>query len=484
MSEIRNLNPTLVWELFDEITRVPRPSKKEEKIIAYLVDFATRHNIDYKRDAVGNVVMRVPATAGYESRPTVVLQAHMDMVCEKNSDVQHDFERDPIRTRIVDGWVMAEGTTLGADCGIGVAAALAVLIDPTIEHGPVEALFTIDEETGLTGAFCLADDMISGKYLINLDSEDEGELFIGCAGGVDTVATFHYTPEAAPADYGYYRVEVAGLCGGHSGDDIDKGRANSNKLLARMLLESELLYGLRLSRFDGGNLRNAIPREAYAVVGVPAAQKKAFEIYFAEFESLATDEIRLTEPNVRFSLAECECPTHLVDWKTQRALIRALVGVANGVIAMSAAMPGLVETSTNLASVKMPSEGEIVVTTSQRSSVGHAKLYAMRQVESVFELAGASVEHSDGYPGWAPNPDSQLLKWCEASYADLFGMQPKVRAIHAGLECGLFLEKYPHLEMVSFGPTLRGVHSPDERIEISTVEKFWVLLLDVLKRVE
>ena len=483
MSEIRNLNPTLVWELFDEITRVPRPSKKEEKIIAYLVDFAERHGLEYKCDKVGNVVMRKGATAGCESLPTVVLQAHMDMVCEKNSDVQHDFERDPIRTRIVDGWVMAEGTTLGADCGIGVAAALAVLIDPTIEHGPIEALFTVDEETGLTGAFCLADDMISGKYLINLDSEDEGELFIGCAGGVDTVATFHYVSEPAPANYAYFRIDVAGLCGGHSGDDIDKGRGNSNKILARMLLESELLYDLRLSRFDGGNLRNAIPREAYAVVAVPAQKKKQLEIYFEEFKTLATDEFRLTEPNLRFSLAECE-PEPFIDYKTQRALLRALVGLPNGVIAMSAAMPGLVETSTNLASVKMPSEGEIVVTTSQRSSVGHAKLYAMRSVESVFELAGASVEHSDGYPGWAPNPDSQLLKWCEASYADLFGTQPKVRAIHAGLECGLFLEKYPHLEMVSFGPTLRGVHSPDERIEISTVEKFWLLLLDVLKRVE
>ena len=484
MSEIRNLNPTLVWELFDEITRVPRPSKKEEKIIAYLIDFAERHGLEYKRDEVGNVVMRKPATAGCESLPTVVLQSHMDMVCEKNSDVEHNFELDPIRTRIVDGWVMAEGTTLGADCGIGIAAALAVLIDPTIEHGPLEALFTIDEETGLTGAFCLADDMISGKYLINLDSEDEGELFIGCAGGVDTLATFHYQPEQAASDYDYYRVEVAGLCGGHSGDDIDKGRANSNKLLARMLLESELLYDLRVSCFDGGNLRNAIPREAYAVVGVPSAKKHQFEVYFEEFKTLATDEFHITEPNIRFTIAECEQPQTLIDAKTQHALLRALVGVPNGVIAMSAAMPGLVETSTNLASVKMPGDGSIVVTTSQRSSVGHAKLYAMRQVESVFLLAGASVEHSDGYPGWAPNPESKLLKWCEESYVELFGSQPKVRAIHAGLECGLFLEKYPQLEMVSFGPTLRGVHSPDERIEISTVDKFWRLLLDVLKRVK
>ena len=276
MSEIRNLNPKLVWELFDDITRVPRPSKKEEKLIAYLMDFAAKHGLEHKRDKIGNVVIRKAATAGYENRPTVVLQSHMDMVCEKNSDVEFDFEKDAIRTKIDGGWVRAEGTTLGADCGIGMAAALAVLVDPDIEHGAVEALFTVDEETGLTGAFELADDMITGKYLINLDSEDDGELFIGCAGGVDTLATLHYSTEAAPANYTFYRADVSDLLGGHSGDDIDKGRANSNKIMARLLMLASQSFEGRMSYFCGGNLRNAIPREAYAIFGVPSRLQKLF----------------------------------------------------------------------------------------------------------------------------------------------------------------------------------------------------------------
>lgn len=483
MATIRDLQPQLVWELFDDITRVPRPSKHEEKMTAFLEAFAAKHGIECHKDEIGNVVMRKPATKGYENRPTVILQAHTDMVCEKNSDVEHDFFTDPIRTRIVDGWVMAEGTTLGADCGIGVAAALAVMIDPEIQHGPVEALFTVDEETGLTGAFNLGKDMISGKYLINLDSEDDGELFIGCAGGIDTLATFKYQQEPAPVDYLYYRVDVSGLCGGHSGDDIDKGRANSNKLLARLLLEAQKQFGLRLSRFDGGNLRNAIPREAYAVVAVPVQYKENFEALVSTFAADFKEEFRFTEPNMHMALSQSEA-ANVMDTASQRALLAALVGVPNGVLAMSYALPGLVETSTNLASVKFSGEDTVVVTTSQRSSSESAKLYAESAIESVFALAGASVVHSDGYPGWTPNPKSDLLEWCKNSYATLFGVEPKVRAIHAGLECGLFLEKYPHLEMVSFGPTLRGVHSPDERIEIATVEKFWQLLLDVLKRVE
>ncbi|MBQ7856210.1 MAG: aminoacyl-histidine dipeptidase [Alistipes sp.] len=483
MATIRDLQPQLVWELFDDITRVPRPSKHEEQMTAFLEAFAAKHGIECHKDRIGNVVMRKPATKGYEGRPTVILQAHTDMVCEKNSDVKHDFFTDPIRTRIVDGWVMAEGTTLGADCGIGVAAALAVMVDPAVEHGPVEALFTVDEETGLTGAFNLGEGMISGKYLINLDSEDDGELFIGCAGGVDTLATFKYKREAAPADYLFYRVDVSGLTGGHSGDDIDKGRANSNKLLARLLVQAQELCGVRLSTFDGGNLRNAIPREAYAVVAVPPQHNEAFENLVSAFAADVKEEFRFTEPSLRLTLAPSE-PAALVDDASQRALLAALVGLPNGVLAMSFALPGLVETSTNLASVKFSGEDTVVVTTSQRSSLESAKLYAKESVASVFRLAGAEVEHSDGYPGWTPNPQSNLLEWCKSSYLTLFGVEPKVRAIHAGLECGLFLEKYPHLEMVSFGPTLRGVHSPDERIEIATVDKFWRLLLDVLRRVE
>ena len=478
---IRDLQPKLVWEIFDEITKVPRPSKREEKIIEYLVDFAQKHSLDYQRDQIGNVVIRKAATAGFEALPTVILQSHMDMVCEKNSDTVHNFDTDPIRTKIVDGWVKAEGTTLGADCGISMAAALALLVDPTVEHGAIEALFTVDEETGLTGAFNLGEGMLTGKYLINLDSEDEGEIFIGCAGGVDTLAYFDYTVENLPAGYEYYRVGVSGLKGGHSGDDIDKGLGNANKILASFLYDATR-FGIRIGMFDGGNLRNAIPREAYAVVAVPEHTALLFETALATYVSAVKAMYAPTEPNLKFTLGEA-APQPVIDEETQAALVAALVGLPNGVLAMSQTMKGLVETSTNLASVKFV-DGKIVVTTSQRSSVERAKRDAMHSVEAVLALAGANVEHSDGYPGWTPNPSSSLLASTLESYHSLFGVEPKVRAIHAGLECGLFLEKYPHLEMVSFGPTLRGVHSPDERLEIATVDKFWALLLDVLKRVK
>ena len=478
---LKDLQPKAVWEQFEALTRVPRPSKKEERVIEYLIDFAQRHGIEWQRDEIGNVVMRKPATAGYESRPTVILQSHMDMVCEKNSDVEFDFENDAIRA-VVDGeWVRAEGTTLGADDGIGMAASLALLLDKEAEHGALEVLFTVDEETGLTGAFNLGEGMLTGKYLINLDSEDEGEIFIGCAGGVDTVATFVCEKEAAP-ELSFYRVDVKDLVGGHSGDDINKGRANSNKLIARLMMLAAEQYGARISRIEGGNLRNAIPREAYAVVGVPAAQGVAFEKLVDSFAADVKAEFAVTEPDMKIMSVAVAAEAEVLTLDLQRRLLAALVGVPNGVLAMSFAVPGLVETSTNLASVKFVGEN-VVVTTSQRSSIESAKLYAKHSVESVFVLAGATVEHSDGYPGWAPNPDSQLLVRTVESYERLFGVKPKVRAVHAGLECGLFLEKYPHLEMVSFGPTVTGVHSPDERINIATVEKFWLHLKDVLKRI-
>ncbi len=483
MSAIANLNPRIVWEQFDAITQVPRPSKKEGRIIEYLVGFAKSHGIEYQKDAIGNVVMRKPATEGFENRPAVVLQAHMDMVCEKNSDVEFDFEHDAIRTRIDGDWVKAEGTTLGADCGIGMAAALAVLIDPDVQHGPVEALFTVDEETGLTGAFELGEGMLTGKYLLNLDSEDEGEIFIGCAGGIDTIATFHATMEPAPKNHAFFRVDVSDLLGGHSGDDIDKGRVNSNKTVARLLWDGMQSCELRLSYFSGGNLRNAIPREAYAIFGVPERFKAEFLKRYRLFAADLEAEFRFREPNFKITLNEMPQVDEVLDAKSQFGLIYSLVGVPNGVISMSFAMPGLVETSTNLASVKFGENGDIVVTSSQRSSVESAKTYVMQMVESVFALAGADVAHTDGYPGWTPDPQSKLLGVTVESYKRLFGTEPKVRAIHAGLECGLFLEKYPELEMVSFGPTLRGVHSPDERLEIATVDKFWKLLLEVLRTI-
>ncbi|MBQ4499969.1 MAG: aminoacyl-histidine dipeptidase [Alistipes sp.] len=482
---IRDLEPKLIWEQFDDITRVPRPSKREEKIIEWLVAFAQKHNIEYQKDDTGNVVMRMPATAGYEDRPAIILQSHMDMVCEKNSDVEFDFDNDPIRTRIDGEWVRAEGTTLGADCGIGMAAALAVLLDTSLERPAIEALFTVDEETGLTGAFGLGEGMLTGKYLVNLDSEDEGEIFIGCAGGVDTVARMDYDKEAAPEGYAFVRLEVGDLLGGHSGDDIDKGRANSNKLLARFLYNACDTFQIALARMDGGNLRNAIPREAYAIVGVPAESKADFVERYMEFGEMMKEEFRHTEPRMRFSTADAETPAEVMTNDDMCALLITIVGLPNGVLAMSFAVPGLVETSSNLASVKFDDAAQqVVITTSQRSSVESAKLYAAQTIESVFYLAGCDVEHSDGYPGWSPNPDSKLLATTVECYRKLFATEPKVRAIHAGLECGLFLEKYPHLEMVSFGPTLRGVHSPDERLEIATVDKFWKLLVELMRSLD
>ena len=478
---IRDLQPALVWEQFEAITKVPRPSKKEERIIEFLIDFAKSHNLEYQRDKIGNVVIRKPATAGYEECETIILQSHMDMVCEKNSDVDFDFDNEPIRA-VVDGeWVRAEGTTLGADCGIGMAAAMALLLDKEAEHAPIEALFTVDEETGLTGAFNLGEGMLTGKYLLNLDSEDEGEIFIGCAGGIDTLATFAISLEPAPKNYEFYRFDVSDLVGGHSGDDINKGRANSNKITARLLLEAQQAFDGRMSYFDGGNLRNAIPREAYAVVGIPSKLKDKFEARVAKFNEEIREEFHFTEPDMRLALSPMPGVEEVLSLDSQRKLLGALVGVPNGVLAMSSAIPGLVETSTNLASVKFTDKKKVVVTTSQRSSVESAKHYAKNAVESVFALAGADVIHSDGYPGWAPNPDSKLLKVSVKCYERLFGVEPKVKAVHAGLECGLFLEKYPHLEMVSFGPTLRGVHSPDERLEIATVDKFWRHLKEIVK---
>lgn len=479
---LRDLQPSAVWEQFEALTHVPRPSKKEERVIEYLIDFARRHDIEWQRDDIGNVVMRKPATAGYENHPTVILQSHMDMVCEKNSDVEFDFERDAIRA-VVDGeWMRAEGTTLGADDGIGMAASLALLLDDNAQHGALEALFTVDEETGLTGAFNLGEGMLTGKYLINLDSEDEGEIFIGCAGGVDTIATFALEQDVVPADFSFYRVDVKDLIGGHSGDDINKGRANSNKLIARLMLSAQEQLGARVSRIEGGNLRNAIPREAYAVVGVPSENMVAFEKLVQSYANNVKAMFAATEPDMNISFSRVADITSVLTSDLQSRLLTALVSVPNGVIAMSQAVEGLVETSTNLASVKFVGE-DIVVTTSQRSSVESDKLAIKEAVHCTFSNSGATVEHSDGYPGWTPNPNSELLKRTVESYEALFGVTPKVRAVHAGLECGLFLEKYPHLEMVSFGPTVTGVHSPDERINIPTVEKFWLHLKDLLARI-
>lgn len=481
--EVKDLQPALVWRAFDEITKVPRPSRHEDRIREYLLEYAKRHSIEAKTDKVGNVVMRKDATPGYEKAPVVVLQAHMDMVAEKNSDVEHDFLNDPIQTYIDGDWVKAKGTTLGADNGIGMAAALAALTDEEIQHGPLEALFTVNEEIGLEGAENLGEGMISGKILINLDSEDDGEIFIGCAGGIDTTAKFTYKRSSSPSNFVYYKVSVSGLSGGHSGGDIHLGRANANKVIARFIWECSNKWDIEVSSFKGGNLRNAIPREAESIFGLHADHKHAVGKFLNKYVEEIKIEYKGIEPYMKLEIEEVAKPEFCIDSATSLRLIRALYSAPHGVVSMSKDIEGLVETSTNLAAVKMEKENQIIVTTSQRSSIESRKNDIAGQVEAHFQLAGASVEHSDGYPGWAPNVDSEIMKISADAYEELFGVKPKIKAIHAGLECGLFLDKNPKLDMVSFGPTMRDVHSPDEKLLIPTVDKFWKHLCLVLKKV-
>ena len=477
------LKPKAVFDYFAEINKVPRPSKHEEKIIAYLQDFAQKNHLAFKTDETGNVLISKPATPGMEDKETVILQGHMDMVCEKTSDREIDFANDPIETYIDGEWMRAKGTTLGADDGIGVALAMAVLTDPTIKHGPIECLFTRDEETGLTGAFAIEPGFMTGKYLINLDSEDEGEIFIGCAGGVNTEIEFEYYAETMPEGYVAMKVVIDKLTGGHSGDDINKNRANANKLLARFLYEIDGKYDVKLCSIDGGNLHNAIPRHAEAVIAVPEEQKHELRSDFNIFAAAIQDEYHTTEPTAEFVMESVELPETAIDDITADNLITALNAVHNGVYEWSQDIPHFVETSSNLASVKMPEEGKIKIVTSQRSSTKSQLDCVCNVVASAFSLAGADVLINDGYPGWKPNPNSKLLQLTVEKYKELFGKEPKVRAIHAGLECGLFSEKYPGLDMVSFGPTLRGVHSPDEKLLIPTVEMVWKHLVSIIENI-
>ena len=477
---LKELQPTSVWHYFSEICTIPRPSKKEGKVIAYLQQFAKEQHLDIVVDSAGNVIIRKPATVGYENHPTVILQAHMDMVCEKNSDTIHDFDVDAIQPYIDGEWVKARGTTLGADNGIGMAAELAVLSADNLKHGPLECLFTVDEETGLTGAFALDKNVLSGSMLINLDSEDDGEFFVGCAGGIDTTVVFDYQPQPAPEGLFYFKISVKGLAGGHSGDDIDKGLGNANKILTRFLWQTAQETKLTLASFNGGNLRNAIAREAFAIAAVPANYKETLRVQLNMFIADMEAEFASTEKNLKIDLESVVKPSEVIDESTAKRLLYALYACPHGVLRMSDDIPGLVETSTNLASVKMGDHHRILIATSQRSSIESAKRDVARMVESVFVLAGATATHGDGYPGWKPNPNSKLAKLTADTYEKLFGEKAKIRAIHAGLECGLFLEKYPHLDMVSVGPTMRGVHSPDERLHIAHTEKFWKLLVAML----
>ena len=480
--EKKDLRPAVVFHYFNEVCQVPRPSKKEEKIRAYLLDFAKKHNLEAKTDEAGNVLIKKAASAGMENLKTVILQSHIDMVCEKNKDTEHNFETDPIQTYIDGEWLRAKGTTLGADNGIGVATELAVLASDDIKHGPIECLFTVDEETGLTGAFALKEEFMNGDILLNLDSEDDGELFIGCAGGANTTAIYPFPTEKAPQGWFFFRVSVKGLTGGHSGDDISKNRANANKLLNRFLVQTMQKYGMRLADIEGGNLHNAIPREAHALCAVPMEYKEAVRVDLNIFISEIENEYSATEPNLAMDL-ESEAPVeYVMEQKAMERFLLSIYAVHHGVYAMSQDIPGLVETSSNLASIKV-CDGTIKVVTSQRSSILSSRKDMSQMVSAAFILGGATVTTGEGYPGWKPNPSSEILKIAVESYKRLFGVEPKVKAIHAGLECGLFLQKYPSLDMVSFGPTLRGVHSPDERMLIPTVEKFWNHLLDILAHI-
>lgn len=482
-TKLSQLKPVSLWSYFEEVCQVPRPSKKEEKIREYLLNFGKKHKLEILQDEAGNVIIRKLATPGKENLKTVILQSHMDMVCEKNSDSPHDFLLDPIRPYIDGEWVKAKGTTLGADDGIGIATQLSILASDAIEHGPLECLFTVDEETGLTGAFGMKPGFLTGSILINLDSEDEGEIFIGCAGGIDTVARVSHKEKKFSGNNAAYLIKVGGLQGGHSGDDIHKGRGNSIKILIRLLWQAARKQQLRIAKIEGGNLRNAIPREASAMVVVPHKNLQEFLHDADQYIKDVRYEFGITEPNLFISVEEAELPEKGMSKKWQKRLLNSLYGCPHGVMAMSHRMPGMVETSTNLASVKNTEEGYLEICTSQRSDTASSKHDIARMVESVFRLAGAKVSHSDGYPGWSPNPDSEILKISVKAYEDLFSKSPVVRSIHAGLECGLFLEKYPDLDMISIGPTLKGVHSPDERLEIASVVKFWDFLVEILRRI-
>ena len=466
-----------VLEIFREITKIPRESGHEEKMTAFLVDFALSHKLEYKKDSTGNVMIARPASPGKEDVPTIVLQSHQDMVCEKVAASSHDFSKDPIPYVIEDGWMISKETTLGADDGIGVAASLALLESP-LKTGRIECIFTISEETGMDGAFAMEEGFFSGRTLINLDSEDEGQLFIGCAGGLDTAATFEYTPQAVKEGYTVLSLHLGGGIGGHSGDDINKDRANAVQLLARFLYHV-WHEEWQLVRFSGGNKYNAIAREASAEVALPPAELQEVSEAFEEFQTTLRCEFCVSDPDLSCSYSLTEA-SKAIENSTAHNLLSALVSVHHGVKSMSQTIPGLVQTSSNLAFVKMEEEGRIVVGTSQRSSSESEKEAIADRVEACFRLAGAQTRRFGAYPGWEPDIHSHVLARTVEAYRRLFHQEPEVKAIHAGLECGLFLKKFPGLDMISFGPTLRGVHAPGEKLDLASNEKFVALLVDLV----
>lgn len=478
-----NLKPARVFEQFAKINEIPRPSKHEEKMTAYLQEFGKSHGLETIVDEIGNVLIKKPATPGYENRQTVILQSHQDMVCDKLVDVEFDFNTDAIQTYVDGEWLKAKGTTLGADDGIGCAIELAILDSDDIEHGPLECVFTVDEETQLTGASAMKPGFMSGTMLINLDSEDEGEMFVSCAGGRSTVATFRFTREDAPKNYFFVEISLKGLTGGHSGDDINKRRANAIKILSRFVYNMEEKYGSRLVSFNSGKLHNAIPRDGRAIIAVPNAVKEQVRADWNVFTAAVEDEFHVTDTSMAFKMESTE-PAKVISAEAGKNIVRALQAVDNGIFAIcqDEALGGMVETSSNIAVVKT-SETEMEILASQRSNVMSNLDNQCNTIKAVFQLAGAEVIQNDGYPAWKMNPNSQLTKAAVDAYKKIFGKEPIVRGIHAGLECGLFSEKYPELDMVSFGPTLRDVHTPDERLLIPTVQMVWDHLLEMLKHI-
>ncbi len=478
---IKDLKPELVWQRFYEITRVPRPSKKEGKIREHLKSFLKEQQVDFKEDKTGNIIAQIPATSGYENSPTVILQGHVDMVCEKNKETKHDFDNDPIEIKREDGWITAKGTTLGSDNGIGVAAALAIISDKSVVHGPIEILLTVDEETGMTGANYIDAGLLNGKILLNMDSEEDGAFYVGCSGGVDTLASFDLKTEKAPDSYTAYEIMITGLKGGHSGLDIIQGRANAIKLLGRTLNKfGDLPYFL--CSLSGGSLRNAIPREAEAIVMIKKGSENDVEKIVRDLEKDLVNEFRKTDVGLKILFKKSDSsPDTVFTQAFKKEIINLLLALPHGVIAMSQDIPDLVETSTNLAVISTES-GKINISTSQRSSIDSAKDYIASSVKSALELAGGKVTVGDGYPGWKPDMDSNILKTSKEVFRDLFNKEPEIKAIHAGLECGILGSKKPGLDMISFGPTIEGAHSPDEKVNIATVEKFYDLLKGILKK--
>jgi len=477
---IKDLQPQLLWKHFSNLCEIPRPSKNEGKAAEFVKEFAIAQGLDYTVDVTGNVIIRKPATPGMEERSGVILQAHLDMVPQKNSDVQHDFAKDPIAAYIDGDWVKAKGTTLGADNGIGVAAALAALESKDLIHGPLEALFTIDEETGMTGANGLAAGLLKGSIFINLDSETEGELYIGCAGGLDAMTLFPYTLEPAGNDAVAFELRLTGLKGGHSGLDIHLGRGNANKLLNRFLWNAARKFDLKISSFNGGNMRNAIPREAFALVTVPSAKSDEFLKEVALFSTMISAELSGVEPDVNFTATSAECPATVMTLESQKKLLNLIFAIPNGARRMIADMPEVVETSTNLSIVKTNGQ-QVEIACLLRSSVDSAKEALGNAITATCELAGATTKLSGAYPGWKPNFDSPILKTMKEVYERLYGKQAEVKVIHAGLECGIFGKNYPDMDYISFGPTIEHPHSPGEKVNIPSVAKFWEYLVETLK---